>query len=97
MSDKMKNEINTNNFKTLIEALEALPKGIRDNRAHIAGLISIVANEIPELIMSSWLNTSPAPLPKALIELNMYQPSSFPQISGFSLAHSVKLTSQKYK
>jgi hypothetical protein len=49
MSDEMKNEINTNNFKTLIEALEALPKGIRDNRAHIAGLISIVANEIPEL------------------------------------------------
>jgi hypothetical protein len=31
--------------------------------------------------MSSWLNTSPAPLSKALIELNMYQPFSFPQIS----------------
>ena len=63
MSDEMKNEINTNNFKTLIEALEALPEGIRKNKVNMsstdepvcgtvgcfAGLISIVANEIPEL------------------------------------------------
>ena len=59
MSDEMKNEINTNNFKTLIEALEALPEGIRSNRVNMsrahepvrcfADLISIVANDIPEL------------------------------------------------
>jgi hypothetical protein len=59
MSDEMKNKINTNNFKTLIEALEALPEGIRSNKVNMssahepvrcfAGLISIVANDIPEL------------------------------------------------
>jgi hypothetical protein len=55
MSDEMKNKINTNNFKTLIEALEALPEGIRSNKVNMssahepvrcfAGLISIVAND----------------------------------------------------
>jgi hypothetical protein len=59
----MKNEMNANNFKTLIEALEALPEGIRNNKVNMssvdepvcgtvgcfAGLISIVAKEIPEL------------------------------------------------
>jgi hypothetical protein len=57
--------MNTNNFKTLVEALEALPESIRNNEVNMgsvlepkpicgtvgcfAGLISIVANDIPEL------------------------------------------------
>jgi hypothetical protein len=36
MSDEMKNEIDTNNFKTLIEALEELPEGIRKNRVNMS-------------------------------------------------------------
>jgi hypothetical protein len=55
--------MNTNNFKILVEALEALPEGIRNNKVNMSsvdeptcgtagcfsGLISIVANDIPEL------------------------------------------------
>ena len=55
--------MNTNNFKILVEALEALPKHIRNNEVDMnsiveptcgtagcfAGLISIVSNDIPEL------------------------------------------------
>ena len=55
--------MNTGRFKTLVEALEALPDHIKNNRVDMsslqnpacgtpgcfAGLISIVANDIPEL------------------------------------------------
>ena len=55
--------MNTERFKTLVEALEALPDHIKNNRVDMsslqnpvcgtpgcfAGLISIVANDIPEL------------------------------------------------
>jgi hypothetical protein len=55
--------MNTNNFKIFVEALEALPEEIKNNEvdmqsnfepvcgtvACFAGLISIVANDIPEL------------------------------------------------
>jgi hypothetical protein len=55
--------MNTNNFKTLVVALEALPKHIKNREVNMdsiseptcntagcfAGLISIVANDIPEL------------------------------------------------
>jgi hypothetical protein len=56
-------KMNTKNFKIFIETLEALPEGIRNNRVDMnsthepvcgtvgcfAGLISIVAKDIPEL------------------------------------------------
>jgi hypothetical protein len=55
--------MNTNNFKIFVEALEALPESIKNNEVDMnsfyeplcgtpgcfAGLISIVANDIPEL------------------------------------------------
>jgi hypothetical protein len=55
--------MNTNNFKILVDALEALPDEIKNNQVDMnstfepacgtpgcfAGLISIVANDIPEL------------------------------------------------
>ena len=55
--------MNTNNFKILVEALEALPEEIKNNQVDMksvlepicgtpgcfAGLISIVANDIPKL------------------------------------------------
>jgi hypothetical protein len=55
--------MNTNNFKIFVEALEALPEEIKNNKVDMrsnfepicgtagcfAGLISIVANDIPEL------------------------------------------------
>jgi hypothetical protein len=55
--------MNTNNFKTFVEALEALPASIKSNEVNMkstkdpacgnvgcfAGLISIVAEDIPEL------------------------------------------------
>jgi hypothetical protein len=58
-----KNEMITDNFKVFIEALEALPENIRNNEVDMksvdepvcgtpgcfAGLVSIVANDIPEL------------------------------------------------
>ena len=58
-----KNEMNTKNFKIFIEALEALPENIRNNEVDMksvdepicgtvgcfAGLVSIVAKDIPEL------------------------------------------------
>jgi hypothetical protein len=56
-------KMNTNNFKIFVEALEALPDEIKNNEVDMqsnfepacgtsgcfAGLISIVANDIPEL------------------------------------------------
>jgi hypothetical protein len=58
-----KNEMNTKNFKVFIEALEALPEDIKNNEVDMksvdepicgtvgcfAGLVSIAANDIPEL------------------------------------------------
>ena len=55
--------MNTNNFKTFVEALEALPDEVKHNVVHMgsidkptcktagcfAGLISIVADDMPEL------------------------------------------------
>jgi hypothetical protein len=65
IKNNRKNEMNTNNFKVFIEALEALPDDIKNNEVSMnstlrpnpfcgtvgcfAGLVSIVAEDIPEL------------------------------------------------
>jgi hypothetical protein len=63
IKNNRKNEMITDNFKVFIEALEALPEDIKNNEVNMksvdepvcgtvgcfAGLVSIVANEIPEL------------------------------------------------